>query len=115
MPKKVTKPMVMATARLRETPICSMQNEMPVSLSEMVEVRDAISNRRKKIIDQTSPKGIWRKMSGSTTNTNFGPASGCIPNEKTAGKMMIPAMMATMVSRPAMMDALLTIFVWEGK
>ena len=33
---------------------------------------------------------------------SLGPASGCMPNEKTAGKMMMPARMATSVSSTEM-------------
>ncbi len=54
---------------------------------------------------QMRPPAMFTKMLGRVTKMSPGPAPGSTPKEKQAGKMMMPAMMATKVSRPQMRTA----------
>lgn len=85
----------------------SQKKVIEISLMETVEVRDARKRSRKNSDDHTAPPGSWLKMNGSTSNTKVGPASGDIPKEKTAGKMITPASIATTESRMAVVAAVL--------
>ena len=46
---------------------------------------------------------------GSVVKTSDAPASGLMPNEKAAGKMMMPARTATSVSASTTLTELLTM------
>ena len=89
----------------REKLRSSMRNVIKISLSEMVDVSDAKNSSTKNRMAQTYPPAICWNTAGSTSNTSLGPASGCMPNENTAGKMTMPAKMATSVSSEAMTTA----------
>ena len=54
---------------------------------------------------QSRPNGMLLKMLGRVTNTRPGPEPGFTPKAKQAGKMMSPAMSATMVSSRTMYRA----------
>ncbi len=69
---------------------------------------DARKRRKKKSVDQNTPPPMCMNMDGSTSNTSFGPAAGSCPNVNTAGNMITPASIATNVSSPAVMSAVLT-------
>ncbi len=45
-------------------------------------------------------------MDGSTSKTSFGPAAGSVWNVNTAGNIIMPAIMATIVSSAAVVAAL---------
>ena len=52
------------------------------------------------------PKACWKTL-GSVMNSRLGPASGWMPTEKAAGKIMKPARMATIVSIHPTLSAVL--------
>ena len=56
----------------------------------------------KNMKDHIFPNGNCSKIFGRVMNTSSGPAVGSIPKLNTAGNMIMPAMMATRVSRRAM-------------
>lgn len=76
---------------------------------ETVEVNEARKRRIKNRVDQNIPAGNLLKISGNTSNTKVGPASGVILKVKIAGKMIIPAKIATIESREAVVTAVCTI------
>ena len=84
----------------------SVKNAIEISLIDMVDVSDATSSRRKKSVAHTLPHARWEKMAGNTSNTRRGPDSGDAPKVNTAGKITIPAITATSVSSPAIVEAL---------
>ena len=78
---------------------------MEISLIETVDVREAKKSKRKKSVDHNIPAGSWLKILGNTSKTNVGPADGCKPKVKTAGKITTPASIATIESRHAVVNA----------
>lgn len=90
---------------LRENPCSSQKYEMDISLMDTVEVREARNSRIKKRVDQINPAGSWLKIYGSTSKTSVGPASGDKPKENTAGKIIIPARVATAESNMEVLSA----------
>ena len=82
-------------ALVRDIFFSSLRNAIDTSLIEIVEVSDAKNNRKKNRIDHNCPPGIWAKIEGRTSNTRAGPCTGDMPNENTAGKMIIPDSCAT--------------------
>ena len=85
----------------------STKKAIDISLIDIVEVSDAKNRRKKNKADHTTPPGRWWNMEGSTSKTRAGPAVGLILNVKTAGKIIIPANNATVVSNEAVIVALL--------
>lgn len=67
IPKNVTKPIVAARAFGRLICHRSTQKATPTSVSDIVDVRDAMSSNRKKRVDHTAPPAIWLNMSGNTS------------------------------------------------
>ena len=77
----------------------------------MVDDSDAMKRRKKKRIDHIVLPGNWLKMFGNTSKTNAGPCVGDTPNVNTAGKIITPDKIATVVSRHAVIVALFTMWV----
>ena len=82
-----------------------MMYEVETSVVDTVEVSEARNSSTKNSTAHTCPRGRCVKMDGNTSNTSLGPATGSMPNENTAGKMMTPASTATSVSDSAVTDA----------
>ena len=101
----VIKTAVMAIAFPREILYSSIMKVMGISLNEIVEVIEAKNSRRKNNVAQIEPPGICWKMVGNISKISLGPALGSRPNEKTAGKITIPARIATSVSSPEIVTA----------
>ena len=70
----------------------------------------ANSTSTKNTTPKIFPPAISSNTAGSVWNIRLGPLSGENPNANTAGRMANPAIMATMVSKNAMLAALLGIF-----
>ena len=98
-------------ALVRDIFFSSVKNAIDTSLIEIVEVSEAKKRRKKKSIDHICAPGICENIEGSTSNTSAGPCTGDMPNENTAGKMIIPARIATRVSSEAVIVALRTMRV----
>ena len=60
---------------------------------------------RKNSAPQKRPPAMLTNTCGRVTNISDGPCSGDTPNEKQAGKMIVPAMSATKVSSAQMRAA----------
>ena len=60
---------------------------------------------RKNSVPQMRPPAMFTKMLGRVTKMSPGPAPVSTPKEKQAGKMMMPAMIATNVSSRVMRTA----------
>lgn len=93
----------------------SVKKVIEISLMEIVDVMDAKKSSIKNAADQKYPPGICWKMLGRISKTSFGPAAGSNPKENTAGNIIIPAIIATKVSKMAIIVALLTSGVLSEK
>ena len=85
-------------AVLRLMPCSSDKKVTITSSNEIVDVSAAIANKMKNIMQKKYPPTILSKIIGNVLNASPAPASGCIPKLNAAGKMMIPANIATNVS-----------------
>ena len=106
IPVKHVETVVTMTALRRFMPNCDLANVTTTSKSEIDDVIAAMARRRKKMIDMICPAAILLKMFGKVTNTSPGPLSGSMPNENAHGKIIIPAIRATMKSMITMENAL---------
>ena len=86
-------------------PNISMLNEIIFSNTAITVEKLANTINRKNSAPHTRPPAIFTNTFGSVTKIRDGPASGCTPYEKHAGKMIIPAISATNVSSPQMLAA----------
>ena len=85
-------------AFLRLIPNISIENDSIFSNTAItVEKLAKVMNRKNKA-PQSLPPAILVNILGRVTNISDGPASGSTPNEKHAGKMIIPDTIATKVS-----------------
>lgn len=94
---------------------CSVRKVIEISLIDIVDDNDARKSIKKNNVAQIAPAGIIENIRGSTSNIRVGPSAGDIPKVNTAGKIIIPARIATRVSRPAVAAALRTMFVLSLK
>ena len=86
------------TAFLRDHRKLSMHVQMRFSNTAVTVEKLAKVMKTKKRAPQNWPHGILTKIFGSVAKMRDGPASASTPNAKHAGKMIMPAMMATNVS-----------------
>ena len=93
------------TAFLRPQPNMSMQLAIRFSNTEMTVVKLAKVMNRKNSVPQKRPPRMPAKTLGRVTKISDGPASGCTPKEKLAGKMIRPLISATKVSSRQMRTA----------
>ena len=96
---------VQAMARGRDRLCSSMRKVMGISLNEIVEVNEAKNTNTKNSSAHRYPPVICWKMPGSTSKIRRGPAVGSTPNENTAGKIITPERIATVVSSTATVTA----------
>ena len=75
------------------------------------EVKAATNNNTKNAAETTFPKGICENIFGKVTKTSPAPEFGSRPNEKTAGKIIIPAKSANAVSENIIVYADFVIFL----
>ena len=91
-------------------------NATDTSAIDMVEVNAATIKNRKNNIDQSWVKGICANTSGRVENTSDGPAraSPVSPNDVIAGKIIIPIIIATIISRSETVTAVRDRIVFLG-
>ena len=82
-----------------------MQDAIRFSNTAMTVEKLANVMNRKNSMPQMRPPIMLMNTLGSVMKIRLGPASGEMPNEKHAGKMMSPAQMATKVSSTQMRTA----------
>ena len=75
------------------------------------EVRAAKRSKTKKAVKIILPWLIWEKICGKVTKTNPAPEFGSKPNENMAGKIIIPAISANIVSKNIIVYADFAIFL----
>ena len=80
-------------------PVSSIANVMIFSKTAMIVDAAAKNIHRKNNVPQILPPLIALKIFGSVIKIRLGPCPGFTPNAKHAGKMIIPAISATQVSR----------------
>src|SRR5690606_41337238 len=85
------------------------------SINEIEELQAATVTSTKNRVPKKRPPGILPKITGSVWNIRLGPALGSIPAvAKTIGKITIPAVNATRVSKMAMVTTVLPMGALSG-
>ena len=92
-------------AFFRDQPKLSMQLAMMFSNTARTVVKLAKVMNRKNSAPHTRPPAMWRNTRGSVMKIRDGPLPASTPKEKQAGKMIMPDMKATKVSRAQMRTA----------
>ena len=82
-----------------------MQLESRFSNTAMTVEKLAADMNKKNSIPHIRPPAMLANTFGRVMKISCGPASGCTPKEKQAGKIMSPAESATSVSRPQIRTA----------
>ena len=77
----------------------------------MPEVKAATKRRMKNAAEMIFPKGSWLKIAGRVTKTKPAPESGSSPKDATAGKIIIPARIANIVSAKIIVYADFVMFL----
>lgn len=95
----------MTAARLRLMFISSMKLARMFSNTAMTVVKLANVINRKNSVPHRRPPAMLVNTLGRVMKISFEPESGEMPNEKHAGKMIRPALMATNVSSAQMRTA----------
>ena len=86
-------------------PMLSMQLESRFSNTAITVEKLAADINKKNSMPQIRPPAMLANTFGSVIKISCGPASGCTPKEKHAGKIISPAERATSVSRPQIRTA----------
>ena len=89
----------------------SINDAMGTSRMLMPDVMAANKSNIKNKIETMFPKGIWAKICGKVTKTKPAPEFGSKPKENIAGKSIIPAISANIVSNKIIVYALFAIFL----
>ena len=97
--------MPMTQALRRSQPKFSQAQAMRFSNTAMTVEKLAKVMNRKNSVPHSRPPAIFVKTLGSVMKIRLGPASGAMPKEKQAGKMISPAQTATKVSSTQMRAA----------
>ena len=93
---------LISTAFFLEEPKRAMAKERIFSNTAIIVDKEAKTIKIKNVMPQSCDSGIELNIFGSVINTRLGPLSGLTPNEKQAGKIIKPDIIATKVSRIVM-------------
>ena len=96
---------LMTTAFFRSQPKVSMQMAMMFSNTASTVEKLANTMKRKNSVPQNRPPPMFTNTWGRVIKIREGPWPGSTPKVKQAGKMMVPAIRATKVSRAQMRTA----------